>query len=230
MTTVTGRTIDESGEHVPDTGFEYDPDGLIDDLLAERVGPLNSHPTRDVWSAPLERSEDDGGHLRTVSIFGSGYDGPPEHYHEVSKERFEVRQGELTVTCDGSSHTATAGESVAVDTGTRHSFDCTGDDLTVVVTTIAPLGRIGYILPTLGGIAHDSSISADDPFQQALIAKRLDGDTIFTAAERGPARLATDLLAPLAKLRGYQGGYARYSQDSFWKRHVEQPPTHSQSA
>jgi len=223
MTTVTGRTLDENGDPVPGTGFEYEEDGLIADLLAQRVGPLNSHPTLQTWGATLERPGEDADRLRVLSIFGPGYDGPPEHYHEVSEESFDVRQGELTLTCEGRDRTATAGETVTVETGTRHTFHCPGDDLTVVVTTIAPLGRIGYVLPTLSGIAHDPAVDADDPLQRALIAKRLHGDTVFTEAESGVRRVATDVLAPLAKLRGYQGGYGRYRQDAFWERHVEQP-------
>ena len=223
MATVTGRTLDDSGDPIPGTGFEYDADGQLADLLAQRVGPLNSHPTRRTWSAPLERSEDGGGRLRVLSIFGPGYDGPPEHYHEVSEESFEVRRGELTVDCDGRERAVGAGETATVPTGTRHSFRCTGDELTVVLTTIAPLGRIGYVLPTLGGIAHDSDVDADDPLQRALIAKRLEGDTVFTETESPLVGAATNLLAPLAKLRGYQGGYGRYRQPAFWERHVEQP-------
>ena len=223
MTTVTGRTLDGSGNPISGTGFEYEAGSLIAELLSQRVGPLNSHPTREVWGAPLERPEDDTGRLRTVSIFGPGYEGPPEHYHEVSEEVFDVRQGEMTYICDGKEIPVAAGESVTVETGARHTFRCTGDELTVVVTTIAPLGRIGYVLPTLSGIAHDPNVDADDPLQQALIAKRLDRDTIFTETESGVGRVATDVLAPLAKLRGYQGGYGRYRQDAFWERHVEQP-------
>jgi mannose-6-phosphate isomerase-like protein (cupin superfamily) len=222
MTTVTGRTLDDAGDPVPGTGFEYEEGGLIAELLAERVGPLNSHPSRPVWGAPLSRPDDTEA-MRTVSIFGPGYEGPPEHYHEVSDETFDVRQGEMTYVCDGTTVPVTAGETVTVETGTRHTFRCTGDDLTVVVTTIEPLGRIGHVLPTLSGIAHDSAVDADDPLQRALIAKRLQDDTIFVEAESGLRRVATDLLAPLAKLQGYQGGYDRYRQPSFWERHVEQP-------
>jgi quercetin dioxygenase-like cupin family protein len=223
MTTVTGRTLDENGDPIPGTGFEYEEDGLIADLLAQRVGPLNSHPTRPTWGTPLERPDEGHDRVCILSIFGPGFEGPPEHYHEVSVETFDVRQGTVTFTADDSDYTVTAGETLVVETGTRHTFNCPGDELTVVVTTIAPLGRIGYVLSTLSGIAHDPTVDADDPLQRALIAKRLHGDTVFTEAESGVRRVATDVLAPLAKLRGYQGGYGRYRQDAFWERHVEQP-------
>lgn len=223
MGTVTGRTLDDAGEPIPDTGFEYERDSLLGDLLADRVGPLNSHPTLPVWSAPLERAADGPDRMRTVSIYEPGYSGPPEHYHEVSEEIFEVQQGTVVFECDGAERAVTAGETTTVETGTTHTFRCEGDELAVVLTTIAPLGRIGYILPTLSGLAHDDRVDADDPLQRALIVDRLAEDTVFTEAETGFARLATDLLAPVAKLRGYQGGYARYRQPEFWRRHVEQP-------
>ncbi len=56
-----------------------------------------------------------------------------------------------------------------------------------------------------------------------MVAQRLAGNTVFTDIDgtiTGPLRAG---LAPLARLRGYRGAYATYTQDAFWERHVEQP-------
>lgn len=220
MTTLTaGRTL-RSGEPVPDTGFEVDPGDELADLLRDRVGPLTSHPARAAWAAPLV---DDDERLRSVSVFGSGYTGPPEHYHLVSDEAFDVRQGALELVVDGERRRAGAGDQVAVPTEARHTFRAAGDGLSVVVTDITPPGRIGRVLPTLGGLAHDPKANADDPLQRAVIADRLSRDTVFTETDPRLTRPLARLLAPLANARGYRAAYSRYAEDGFWERHVEQP-------
>lgn len=219
-TVTTGRTLDAAGDPVPGTGFEVDPAGDLAALLRERTGPLTSHPTRPAWAAPLPADE---GVLRSVSVFGPGYAGPPEHYHEVSEESFEIRRGAVVFECEGDARQVAAGGRFRVQTGTRHTFRPAGDARAVVVTEISPPGTIGHVLPTLGGIAHDDAVDADSPLQRAAIADRLDGDTVFTGTDPRLTRPLTALLAPVARLRGYRGAYGKYQQDAFWRRHVEQP-------
>lgn len=217
-TLTTGRTLDDHGNPVAGTGFELDPDSWLADRVRERTGPITSHPTRPVWGIPLESSGDT---IRTLSVFGSGYSGPPEHYHEQSPERFEVERGSLLMTLDGRDRELTAGETATVETGVTHTFENHTDERAVVTTYINSPGRLQQVLPTLGGLAHDEEGDPDNPLQQALIADRLDGNTVFTRQER--LEPLSNLLTPVAELAGYQGAYAKYTQPAFWERHVEQP-------
>ena len=220
---VTGRTLDGDGDPVPGTGFELDEDGWLSDLLCERAGPVRSHPTRGIWSAPLQTARGDGDQMRILSLFEPGYAGPPEHYHEVSQERFEIRRGSFSFSVDGTGRTVSAGETIVVKKGDRHTFSYDDDALGVSVTTVEPPGRIGHVLPTFAGIAHDERRSSDNLLQQAIIAKRLAGDTVFTERSSLLSDVATNVLAPLARLRNYQAAYAKYQQPAFWEQHVEQP-------
>jgi len=220
MTTyVTGRTLDEAGDPTPGTGFEVETGGWLDDRLRDRTGPITSHPTRAVWGIPLSG---DGGPIRTLSVFGPGYTGPPAHYHERSLEVFAVEAGSLTVTLDGAEKRVAAGESVTVDTGVVHTFRNAGAERALVTTEIRSPGRLRQVLPTLGGLAHDRERSAEDPLQQALVADALDGNTTFVRGE-GLAGAAAGALVPVARLAGYRGAYATYLQPAFWRAHVEQP-------
>jgi mannose-6-phosphate isomerase-like protein (cupin superfamily) len=221
---VTGRTL-EDGEPVPGTGFEVEVGSRLWELLEEREGPVRSHPTRPAWSAPLDPVDGDGDRTRILSIFGAGYTGPPEHYHEVSDERFDIRQGTFTFEVGGRERTVAAGETLTVPTGTRHTFgyDEDNDELGVSVTDIEPLGRIGHVIPSLAGIAHDAETSHENRLQQAVIADRLAEDTVFVEAESGLNRVLTELLAPVGKAAGYQAAYARHRQPAFWEARVEQP-------
>lgn len=221
MSVTTGRTLDAERQPVPGTGFQLDPDGDLAGLLAERTGPLNSHPTQPVWGAPLESP--DGETIRSLSILGPGYEGPPEHYHEQSVERFDVRAGEPTFHVDGEPRRARPGETVTVETGQRHTFSVDGDELSYMLADIHTPGRLRYVLPTLGGLAHDEEMDAEDLLQQVMVARRLAGNTVFTEPDPRVARPLTRALAPIARLRGYQGAYEKYRQPAFWEAHVEQP-------
>jgi mannose-6-phosphate isomerase-like protein (cupin superfamily) len=219
-TFVTGRTLDATGTQVDGTGFTVERGGPLADLLADRTGPITSHPTRPVWGVPLDGPD---GTVRQLSIFGSGYDGPPEHYHTQSEEAFDVRQGTVTFTLDGTDRVVAAGERATVDPGVRHTFRNEGDRTALVITTIHDPGRLQQVLPTLGGLAHDDDRDPGDPLQRAVIAERLRRNTVFTDGEGPLAELATGTLAPVARLAGYRAAYAEYMRPSFWRRHVEQP-------
>ena len=220
-TYVTGRTLDERGDPVPGTGFDVEAGGWLERRLQERTGPVTSHPTRPVWSVPLS---DGDGPIRSVSVFGPGYGGPPAHYHVRSVERFEVEAGSLTMALDGDERAVPAGESVTVETGVVHTFRNEADERAVVRTEIGSPGRLRQVLPALGGLAHDRSrdVNADDPLQQVLVADALEGNTVFVRGE-GLAGVAASLLVPVARLAGYRGAYAAYTQPAFWRDHVEQP-------
>ncbi len=219
----TGRTLDDHGQPIPGTGFEMAPDGELAALLGRRTGALTSHPTQAVWSAPLPDPADEPDTIRSVGIHEPGFDGPPEHYHEQSVERFEILSGDATFHIDGEDVPAAAGDTVTVGRGERHSFTIEGDDLCYMLVDIRSPGRLRYVLPALGGLAHDDHRDAGNPLQQAAIAQRLAGNTVFTEIDESIARPLRAGLAPLARLRGYRGAYAKYTQDAFWERHVEQP-------
>jgi len=221
--TITGRTLDAAGDPVPGTGFEFDPDGDLADLLARRTGALTSHPTQGVWSAPLPAPEDGPATIRSVGIHEPGFDGPPEHYHEHSVEVFDVRAGEATFLIDDREVPVRAGETLTVDTGERHTFRVEGDERCYMVVDIRSPGKLRHVLPTLGGLAHDDDASVENPLQAAALADRLIDNTVFTTPNETAVRSLRAVLAPVAKLAGYDGAYDEYTRDAFWERHVEQP-------
>lgn len=219
----TGRTLDSNGSPIDGTGFELSPDGTLAEVLAQRTGPLTSHPTRGVWTAPLPGPDDDDGTIRAPGIYTPGFEGPPEHYHKHSPERFAVEAGAVTFRINDRTERITAGETISVDPYERHTFSVEGTELCYMIVDIESPGQLRQVLPTLSGLAHDPKRNPDHPLQQAAIASRLDGNTVFTDISPDLSRLLRGVLTPIARLRGYQGAYGTYMQDSFWERHVEQP-------
>lgn len=219
----TGRTLDAEGHPIDGTGFDVAPDTDLAALLANRTGALTSHPTQGVWSTPLPGPDDDSETIRALSIYRPGFEGPPEHYHEHSPERFTVEAGAVTFQVDDFEKRFGPGETVVVNPYERHTFTVGGNDLCHMIVDIESPGRLRQVLPTLSGLAHDAEGNADHPLQQAAIARRLSGNTVFTNINPDLSRSLSIVLGPIAKLRGYQGAYNKYMQDSFWERHVEQP-------
>lgn len=218
----TGRTLDVEGHPIVGTGFDLSPDSDLATLLAQRTGPLTSHPTQGVWSTPLP-GPDDSDTIRVLSIYTPGFDGPPEHYHEQSPERFAVEAGTVTFRIDDREERLGAGETVTVDPYERHSFTVGGSELCYMIVDIESPGRLRQVLPTLSGLAHDAERNADHLLQQVAIARRLAGNTVFTDMNPDLARPLSAVLGPIARFRGYQGAYGTYMQDAFWECHVEQP-------
>jgi hypothetical protein len=92
-----------------------------------------------------------------------------------------------------------------------------------MIVDIESPGCLRQVLPTLSGLAHDADRNPDNPLQQAAIARRLSGNTVFTNINPDLSQPLSAALGPIAKLRGYRGAYGTYMQDGFWERHVEQP-------
>lgn len=219
----TGRTLDGAGHPIDGTGFELSLDSDLAERLAQRTGPLTSHPTQGVWSTSFPGPDEDDETIRALGIYTPGFEGPPEHYHEHSTERFAVEAGAVTFQVDDHERRIGAGETITVEPGDRHTFTVGGSDLCYMIVDIESPGRLRAVLPTLSGLAHDARRNPDNPLQQAAIARRLTGNTVFTELPPTLARPLNAVLAPLARLRGYQGAYGTYMQDAFWERHVEQP-------
>lgn len=91
-----GRTLDRNGLPIEGTGFEYDSDGRLAELLAQRVSPLCSQPITGEWVFGLVSSKQTRGEFeRGVGIFRPGNAGPPEHIHPTYDEDFSLVQGEF---------------------------------------------------------------------------------------------------------------------------------------
>ena len=101
-TLITGRKIDGNGKPVDGTGFEYDSEGRLAELLAQRVSSLFSQPITGEWVFALKTAQETQREFeRGVGIFPIGNKGPAEHIHPTYDEHFEVVQGDFIFTIGG---------------------------------------------------------------------------------------------------------------------------------
>ena len=226
-TLITGRRIGEDGHPIDGTGFEYDSQGRLANLLAQRQSVILSQPLTGEWVFGLTSAEETGGKFeRGVGVFPTGNAGPPEHYHPTYDEHFEVIQGTFIMVLDGEERPIQVGDRVVVTRGTRHTFRCVGDGVGVVVVETHPAARIRAVIGTLFGMAHEGKLGArgQPGFLHAMvIASEYADDSVFTSPSPAVVLPLARALAPLARRLGHRASYAHYLDESFWKARVEQP-------
>lgn len=224
---VSGRRLSADGKPIEGTGFEYESDGPLAALLAQRVSPLFSQPFTGEWVFGVIAAEQTGGEYeRGVGIFPSGNAGPPEHFHPIYDEHFDIVQGEFIFKLNGREQRAGAGDKLVATRGTAHTFRCVGPELGVIVVETRPAARIGLVISTLFGMAHEGKLTqAGQPkaLHGMVIASEYADDTVMTSPPPSIVIPVAKLLAPVARLLGHRSGDSRYLEESFWRSHVEQP-------
>jgi len=223
----TGRKIDANGNPLDGTGFRYDSDGRLAELLAQRISPLFSQPVTGEWVFGLVSSQQSGGKFeRGVGVFTPGNKGPAEHFHPKYDEHFDIVDGEFVFTIGGREQNVNAGEKLVVTKNVPHTFRCVGDRFGVVIVETQPAARIGEVISTLFGMAHEGLLSpqGQPKFLQAMvIGGEYPDDTVFTNPPPNIAIPLAKALAPIGRLFGYRPTYAKYADDAYWAAHVEQP-------
>jgi quercetin dioxygenase-like cupin family protein len=205
-TLITGRRIDPNGNPIDGTGFEYDSDNRLAELLNQRVSPLMSQPITGEWVFGLVTpKESNGAFERGVGIFPPGNAGPAEHIHPSYDEHFEVVQGEFIFKIDGQEQPAGAGERLVVKKGTPHAFRCVGAACGAVIAgLLTPQGQ-----PRM--------------MHAMVIGSEYADDTVFTSPPPSIAIPMAKMLAPISRMLGNRATNPKYADPSWWAAHVEQP-------
>ena len=228
MTTmITGRRLDGSGKPVDGTGFTYERDGRLAELLAQRNSLLFSEPVTGEWVFGLiSRAETGGEFERGAGVFPLGNAGPPMHSHPSYDEYFEVVQGEFIFTIGGNEQKAQAGDQLVARKNTPHTFRCVGEEFGAVIAETRPAARIGYVIATLFGLAHEGKVGPQGQpkfLQAVVIGSEYADDTVFTNPPPAIVIPMSKIFAPFARLLGYRSVYAEHLTESFWNARVEQP-------
>lgn len=224
----TGRRLDASGTPIDGTGFTYEAGDAVDQWLQQRISPLLSQPITGEWVAGLVlAAQTNGEYERGLGIFPPGNAGPPEHFHPLYDEHFEIVRGDFLFRIGGEERSAGPGDQFAVATGTPHTFRCVGETVGVVVVETRPAARIGEVISTLFGMAHEGRLtkSGQPKLMQAMvIGAAYSDDTVFTSPPPAIAQPLARILAPFGRMLGYRPTDPRYADPAFWAAHVEQPP------
>jgi quercetin dioxygenase-like cupin family protein len=226
-TLLTGRRLDRNGQPIDGTGFEYDSESRLAELLAQRVSPIYSQPITGEWVFGLNTSQETHGEFeRGVGIFPPGNKGPAEHFHPTYDEHFELVQGDFIFRIGGQERKASAGEKLVAPKGTPHTFRCVSSAPGVVIVETRPAARTGMVIATLFGMAHEGLLTSQGQpkmMHAMVIGSEYADDTVFTNPPPSIAIPLAKALAPIGRMLGYRSTEAKYLEESFWNAHVEQP-------
>jgi mannose-6-phosphate isomerase-like protein (cupin superfamily) len=236
----TGETLDDDGNPIPGTGFEYESDGKVADLLSKRITPLLYSPSQREW-AWMVPDESNGEIERGVAVSPAGNEGPVPHYHPTFDEHFKASSGSWILKANEDQVTLNAGEDLLVKRGTVHTFRCVGEDgdFGVMEFDVIPAMGFGDMLKEGMGLQHDLKIKPDRPdfpFLQNMVSLRgyrtsmgqsypeimipvPPGKNVMTILN-----ILSFIIAPIGRLLGYKANDPRYYEDEFWEKRVNQPP------
>tara|TARA_B100001113_G_scaffold329991_1_gene305251 strand:- start:191 stop:913 length:723 start_codon:yes stop_codon:yes gene_type:complete len=238
MTKLTcGERLDDNGIPVNGTGFEYESDGFVAELLAQRSGPVVSSPQQGEWVWELVGSAESNGEFeRYAVVCPTGNQGPITHFHPTFDELFKVVSGTFALKADGEDITLEAGEELMVKKGTVHTFRCVGDDGEHGVLIAETYPAVGFtdLLYTAFGLGHEGKTksSGDPKLLQMMVMLRgfrtnlgIIGSDLMTPVPPGQTVVAiiSRILAPLGRLLGYKANFPQYLEKEFWEKHVNQP-------
>lgn len=150
---------------------------------------------------------DSGGELLEVDAEWAPVEGhkPPAHFHPKQDERFEVREGELSVKLDGETRVLRAGDSLDVPRGAAHSMWNSGGVVTRASWQVRPALRTEDFFAAVHRMraAGKSGKAGMIPLPAAGLILRAFPDEFQPAMPAPLRRPALGLLALIAKLRGY---------------------------
>jgi mannose-6-phosphate isomerase-like protein (cupin superfamily) len=162
---------------------------LDDPLFKQRYGFSRKGDTLriEMWTDP-------GGGVRA------------EHLHPALEERYEVLEGEITISLDGESKRLGPGERAVVPPGVRHSFENTGDRAAHVVAEAEPAGELRESIEEGVRLARTERLSGSGSprtlralVEAAALARRYRETVVLTSPPRFVQRLLFPSLARFAR-------------------------------
>ena len=232
----TGEILDDNGNPIPGTGFEYDSDGRVAELLAQRITPVMYSPPQGEWAWMIP-DESNGDNERGVAVAPAGNKGPQVHYHPNFDELFKGVSGTFVLEADGEEVILEAGEEFMVKKGVVHSFRCIGEDGDHGVLIAETYPAVGFteLLYNAFGLAIEGKAkpTGDLKILQLMVMMRgfrtssgVTGGDLLIPVPPGPTVLAimSRILAPLGRLLGHKPDYPHYRETEFWEKHINQPP------
>jgi quercetin dioxygenase-like cupin family protein len=173
---------------------------------------LKNAATKETYTF-LERARDTEGQLLRLRWSAEAGGEVGEHIHPEQEERFEVTEGILTVSLEGSETEYLVGEVVAVPPGKRHFFANRGSEPVTAILELRPALRMEEVFESLAGFASEGKARAGglprDPLQLAVFAWEFRREI---RGPRPPRAVQAAVLPPLAAI-GRALGYRAHREE-----------------
>lgn len=153
----------------------------------------------------FRRCDDDC--LEMVALYPPGGPMPPEHYHPVQTERFEVLAGVLEVVLEGERFTLEAGQVLEIRPMQRHQMWNAGEEEAKVRWETWPAQRTAEFFETLAELSEEGKpLTSGSPplLQMAVLMAEYDAELRLTRPSRLIQRALIGVMAPMGWLLGYR--------------------------
>lgn len=151
-----------------------------------------------------------GALLELEAHYGPGSQYPPEHFHPLQDEHFEVLTGKIDVRLNGVEQIYRAGQSFDIPRGSVHTMRNGGDKEASVLWQVRPALRTQQFYQNLWGLsANGKTTSEGIPYllQMAVMLQHYDDEFVLASPPRVVQQLAVPILALLGGLYGYRAQY-----------------------
>lgn len=181
-----------------------------------RTGESIENPLTGERITWAQTAADTGGESLCFELYlRAGAAVSAEHRHLRQSEHFVVVDGSLRVTVDGGSSDLGIGDEMTIEAGTPHRWVNVNDAETRVRVTLRPALDTETFFETLFGLARDGKTNGKGipSLPQVAVAYRTLGDSCSRVT--WPPVAVQDavfaLVAPVGRMLGKRGVYARYS-------------------
>jgi quercetin dioxygenase-like cupin family protein len=164
----------------------------------------------------LQTAASSGGALLQIETVDPPGTGDPEHVHPRQETSAEVLSGALHFLVDGAVRIVRAGEKIVIPANTPHHFWNEGPGDAVAIQEVRPALRTEEFFRTYFNLAREGKLDEDGMpsiLQLALLVPEFHEEMRPTSPPWPLLRMLAALLAPVAKLRGYQSSYSGTSPD-----------------
>jgi mannose-6-phosphate isomerase-like protein (cupin superfamily) len=157
----------------------------------------------------LITAEDSKGKLMRAELWVKpGGQGPPEPFHPVQSESFEVIKGELTLNCNGKEVVLRHGEKYIVPPNAAHKWSNAGKEELVIVGELRPALKTEFFLETMYSLdvqGKTNKKGLPNALQFAAILNECYGE-LFVVGQPIPAqKFMAKVVGGFAKFIGYKG-------------------------
>lgn len=157
----------------------------------------------------LVTAEDSKGELLRAQVWiKPGADGPPEHYHPIQSETFEVIKGQLNIIYKGKELILLLGEKITVEPNTLHKWYNAGHEELEAIVELRPALKTEYFLESMYALDYQGKLDKKglpNPLQFAAILNECYGELFVIGPPIIMQKFMAKVVGSFAKLIGFKG-------------------------
>ena len=158
----------------------------------------------------LITSEDSDGKLLKVEVSTPpGIAGPPEHYHPLQTETFQIIKGKMGFKGNGIEQVFLPGQSHTVPPNQLHKFWNAGTEEMVFIVELRPALKTEYFFETMAALAQQGKVRKDampkNPLHFAALLNEYYGEVFVVSPPVLVQKFMAKVVGSLGKLLGYKG-------------------------